>query len=251
MDPNVIRERVMKSFFSSNKAQLARSATFREVFLGFVHAVNWKEPLIATGVASYLCLWIVVIITRKNWNAQFGLFGAICAAVWAAPHINAAMRRDDNWREVGFTQNYFDERGVFISAMYSGPLLLVVLAQMLYAFFSAASLLVKVKRKQIEQQRRRQGGRGNNSGGGDVNASPMSISSDPANPASSSTNSGTDEEPKNLLRRRGGGNKGSSGENNSSAPDASAAGTGAEEEPTAGANSNRSTRSSRDGKRSK
>lgn len=47
------------------------------------------------------------------------------------------------------TQNYFDQRGVFLSVIVGLPLLIIISTQVLLALYSSAFLLIKVKRKQL------------------------------------------------------------------------------------------------------
>jgi hypothetical protein len=70
----------------------------------------------------------LAVLTRRRPNAQLALFLALCGVVYAAQYLNAYAR--PRWRELGFTQNYFDSRGVFISFLFSLPLLAICLGQM-------------------------------------------------------------------------------------------------------------------------
>ena len=54
----------------------------------------------------------------------------ICAIVYGSQYFNAYAAL--NWRAIGFTQNYFDEHGVFLSFVFSGPLLLLALFQVMH-----------------------------------------------------------------------------------------------------------------------
>jgi hypothetical protein len=69
----------------------------------------------------HVAVWVVAVATRSWPNVQIGLFLAICGAVYGAQFLNAYGAR--HWQALGLTQNYFDDRGVFISFMYSLPLL--------------------------------------------------------------------------------------------------------------------------------
>ena len=53
-------------------------------------------------------------------------------------------------------QNYFDRRGVFISVMFSAPLLVLALFVLLNALRAASSLLVQVKKKELQAKRRKE-----------------------------------------------------------------------------------------------
>ena len=60
----------------------------------------------------------------------------------------------ENWKEFAL-QNYFDERGVFVSVMLSAPLLCVAFFVLINALKSAASLLIVVKRMEFKQDARK------------------------------------------------------------------------------------------------
>ena len=79
------------------------------------------QPWIMCLLNLHVAVWIVAVATRRRPNFQIGLFLAICGAVYAAQFLNAYGAR--HWRALGLTQNYFDDRGVFISFLYSLPLL--------------------------------------------------------------------------------------------------------------------------------
>lgn len=59
-----------------------------------------------------------------------------------------------HWRELGMTQNYFDEYGIFVSLMISSPIILISLGILIHAVSNASSLLIKVKRKELEMKRK-------------------------------------------------------------------------------------------------
>jgi hypothetical protein len=42
MDLEAMRERVLQGFFKSNRAKLEKPGLY-EMFMGFMHAVNWQE----------------------------------------------------------------------------------------------------------------------------------------------------------------------------------------------------------------
>ena len=64
-----------------------------------------------------------------------------------AEYLNGLAAR--NWRLFS-TQNYFDERGIFASALFSAPLLLTAFVILLMTLKSAAGLLVTAKRAELK-----------------------------------------------------------------------------------------------------
>jgi hypothetical protein len=94
----------------------------------------------------------LAICLRRNTDASIALFVLICATVLVASYINSFLA--NRWKSTGlFTQNYFDERGNFISLFFSAPLLLIVFGQMIYSLVVASSLLIKVKRAELQRNR--------------------------------------------------------------------------------------------------
>lgn len=79
-------------------------------------------------LGALLVYAVIVWSLRSRPNAQLVCFLATCAAVWAAAPLNTLLAA--NWRRVGFTQDYFDTQGVFISIMYSAPLMLIAFVQL-------------------------------------------------------------------------------------------------------------------------
>jgi hypothetical protein len=61
------------------------------------------------------------------FKTQAVLFLLMCAAVRCAEMVNTALGH--RWRSFS-TQNYFDPRGVFASVMFSAPILLTLVVQL-------------------------------------------------------------------------------------------------------------------------
>ena len=64
------------------------------------------------------------------FKTQVVLFLALCGLARAAEYINAALGQ--RWRSFA-TQNYFDPRGVFMSVLFSGPIVINVLVMVVRA----------------------------------------------------------------------------------------------------------------------
>jgi transmembrane protein 18 len=86
----------------------------------------------------------VVITTRKHVFVQGCLFLAMCAAGRAAEYLNSWAA--NNWRSFA-TQNYFDPRGIFAAVMFAGPIILILVIQVVSrAVGLSISELTKVAR---------------------------------------------------------------------------------------------------------
>jgi hypothetical protein len=124
------------------------------LLMGFVHAINWRERGVFLPLLLYALLLCVAVAGRRHWWLQAVLFCSVCGAVAVAPWANAWLAARGRWRALGFTQNYFDERGIFVIVVHCTPLLAIAFVQLLMAFFTSASLLIKAKRMEITRARK-------------------------------------------------------------------------------------------------
>lgn len=158
MDLDGLRAQMLRKMFPNGtggvRPQRGGSSDLYPVLMGFLHAVNWREPGVWGPLVFYLVLLIAAVATRNRWGVQLSIFLFSCGAVAVAPLFNKYARA--HWRELGYTQNYFDERGIFVITLHCTPLLIIAFVQLLMSFFSAASLLVKAKRMEIQRARKKQ-----------------------------------------------------------------------------------------------
>ena len=81
----------------------------------------------------HVLLLLSVVIFRESSDFQTAVFFIVCVLVVAAERVN--MICSQNWQAFS-TQNYFDDRGAFISVFYSAPLLLIALVQLVAPEFN-------------------------------------------------------------------------------------------------------------------
>ncbi|KAK0576175.1 hypothetical protein LWI29_013273 [Acer saccharum] len=120
-------------------------------FLGFFHAIDWKEPWLMCLLSFHVVLLIVVVISRKNVNFQMCLFLLSLGGVYFAESLNKILER--NWKSFA-TQNYFDRYGVFLSVLWSGPLLVIAIIILVNTLLSLCYLIVKWKRAELKHRAR-------------------------------------------------------------------------------------------------
>ncbi|KAL8259691.1 hypothetical protein R6Q59_027644 [Mikania micrantha] len=121
-------------------------------FIGFFHAIDWKEPwLVGLMVFQFLVL-IIIFISRKNTSIQMYLFLLSLAGVYFAKQLNTMLR--ENWKSFD-GQNYFDRNGVFLSVLWYGPLLIfATIFWLVNTLFSLCQLIVKWKRAELKHRAR-------------------------------------------------------------------------------------------------
>lgn len=102
-------------------------STAWEHWQAFSSAVDWSETWIRCLLSFHLVLFTLVLLTRKSEIAQIALFMVVCGLTFLSERLNSYC--SDHWTEFS-KQNYFDKHGVFASIMYSGPLLVIGLIQL-------------------------------------------------------------------------------------------------------------------------
>lgn len=132
-------------------AEFKQQGGLLDPILAFVHAVDWKEPWLIGLISFHLLLVILVIATRKQGNTQAVLFFGCLVSVYFAERLNAILLR--NWSSFA-GQPYFDSHGVFISTVWSGPLLLISTLILVNSMVTLTRMLVKWKRAELKHKAR-------------------------------------------------------------------------------------------------
>ncbi|XP_065880485.1 uncharacterized protein [Euphorbia lathyris] len=122
-----------------------------ENFLGFFHAIDWTEPWLMGLLAFQFSLLIVAIFSRKHINFQMCLFLLALGGVYFAERLNKVLA--DNWKSFS-RQNYFDPHGVFLSTLWSGPLLIIAIIVLINTLSNLCYLIVRWKRAELRHRAR-------------------------------------------------------------------------------------------------
>mmetsp|Transcript_24222 Transcript_24222/g.57159 ORF Transcript_24222/g.57159 Transcript_24222/m.57159 type:complete len:259 (-) Transcript_24222:249-1025(-) len=128
--------------------------TPREHFDAFRSAIRWSENFIAGLICFHIFVFLLCLfVSKKNSGLapRVGLMVFIGVVVRSAEWLNSLG--DEHWESFA-TQNYFDNRGVFIGIMLCAPLLLDSLMMLLFFMKEASTLLVQVKRTEIQRKRK-------------------------------------------------------------------------------------------------
>ncbi|XP_040016307.1 transmembrane protein 18 [Gasterosteus aculeatus] len=118
----------------------------------FLTSVQWSESwLIGLLVFHVVCLFLTVV-TCRYYRAQICHFLLMVGLVYSAEYLNelAAM----NWRSFSNFQ-YFDSKGMFISLVYSIPLLLNTVMIVVVWVYRTFSTMTELKTLQLKQKARR------------------------------------------------------------------------------------------------
>uniref|UniRef100_A0A3B5ACU2 Transmembrane protein 18 n=1 Tax=Stegastes partitus TaxID=144197 RepID=A0A3B5ACU2_9TELE len=115
--------------------------------------VQWSEPwLIGLLLFHAVCL-LLTAVTCRYYRAQICHFLLIVGLVYGAEYLNelAAM----NWRSFSNFQ-YFDSKGMFISLVFSIPLLLNAVIIVMVWVYRTFSTMTELKTLQLKRKARRE-----------------------------------------------------------------------------------------------
>ena len=140
-----LRTSILKSLSSSHGS----SSSFYDSAMGFYHAVNWNQRWLQIFLLGHVVLLIATITTRTRLEIQVGILVFICGCGFLAQPLNGVLH--ERWQEFA-DQDYFDENGLFISVVFSGPLLFIGFVQVISLIVHSSSLMIQAKRAQLRQR---------------------------------------------------------------------------------------------------
>ena len=149
-----VARQVREHFADPSGQGLSPYEQIKRSVMGFVSAVRWTEPWLVATLASLVVLLLAVVITRKRTNVQCILFVVISSVVFGAERINGFL--DKHWAKFA-TQPYFDKHGVFISTVFTGPLLIIMMVIVLNLLSETVRLMIKSKRAEFKHRAREYG----------------------------------------------------------------------------------------------
>nr|CAB3465141.1 unnamed protein product [Digitaria exilis] len=117
----------------------------------FVRAVDWTEPWLLCLMAFHVILLLTAVGFRRNANFQLLLLLLAYSGVYMAEKINRYL--GEHWRSFA-GQNYFDRPGVFISVVWSGPLIFISIVSVVSSLIALCRLMVKWKRAELRHRAR-------------------------------------------------------------------------------------------------
>jgi TRAP-type uncharacterized transport system fused permease subunit len=96
---------------------------------------------------------LCMLASRKNASLAFRivLMVLIVILVKSAEYLNQIA--GEQWESFA-TQNYFDDRGIFIAIMFSSPLLMDSFMMLVFFLREAGQLLIHVKRAELKKKGR-------------------------------------------------------------------------------------------------
>ena len=111
----------MESFNIENE----QAPDFKISVIEIFKKVVWTDIPILVTILFYLLLFLFAIKTRKNKKGRTIVFG-ICL-LWTLSLDYTTKFLEKNWKQFGFSDNYFDEFGVFAAFFFALPPLFIAI----------------------------------------------------------------------------------------------------------------------------
>lgn len=118
----------------------------------FVSSVDWQQRWLHVLGAYFVCLFVVIVLTRRRTSWQIGLFGLCLVQTVLAEFYNTLARQ--NWQRFA-SANYFGEKGFFVSIVFGVPHVLLALAAMVNLLIATANLAATVKKMEFQHQKKK------------------------------------------------------------------------------------------------
>lgn len=140
-----------KSFYPSGNEWIL--TTQIDSMWEFFKAVDWSEYWLIGLIIFHTVTFLCVLTTRKYTNFQVVLFLLLLGLAFASEQVNIVGAK--YWRMFAREQ-YFDSAGLFITVVYSGPILLNCFIMTVLWLWTAGKMLIVVKRGQLKERRKQE-----------------------------------------------------------------------------------------------
>lgn len=115
----------------------------------FLVSIEWRDPCMVALITFHIVVTSMVLLTRNHSNFQIILFFILLLLVYFSENINELA--SNNWRLMA-THQYFDSKGMFISMVFSIPILLNCMGMVATWLYQSSQLMTKLKRAELRQQ---------------------------------------------------------------------------------------------------
>ncbi|CAH1117989.1 unnamed protein product [Phaedon cochleariae] len=121
-------------------------------FLSFLWSIEWRDPWLIALCTFHISIFMMAILTRNYGNFQALLFFCLLLLVYFSESINKLA--STNWK-IFSRQQYFDSNGLFISVVFSMPILLNCILMVGSWLYQSTQLMTNLKTAQLKEQLRK------------------------------------------------------------------------------------------------
>ncbi|CAH2010493.1 unnamed protein product [Acanthoscelides obtectus] len=122
-------------------------------FLAFLWNIDWRDPWLIGLIIFHISVFMMAILTRNYGNFQAVLFFCLLLLVYFSESINELAAT--NWK-IFSRQQYFDSNGLFISVVFSIPILLNCILMVGSWLYQSTQLMTNLKIAQLKEQIRKE-----------------------------------------------------------------------------------------------
>lgn len=124
-----------------------------EGFVSFLSGIDWQDPWLIGLLTFHLAIFLMALLTRNYGNFQALLFFALLLMVYFSEYINEVA--SSNWK-IFSRQQYFDSNGLFISVVFSIPILMNCMLMVGNWLYQSAQLMTTLKTAQLKEKLRKE-----------------------------------------------------------------------------------------------
>ncbi|XP_039314079.1 transmembrane protein 18 isoform X1 [Solenopsis invicta] len=115
----------------------------------FLQSIDWRDPWLAALLTFHVAVTMTALMTRNHANFQIILFLVLLLLVYFSESINEVAAT--NWM-IFSRQQYFDSQGMFISIVFSVPILINCMIMVASWLYQSSQLMTFLKRAQLRAQ---------------------------------------------------------------------------------------------------
>ncbi|XP_066251264.1 transmembrane protein 18 [Euwallacea similis] len=120
-----------------------------EGFVSFLASIDWKDPWLIGLFTFHLSIFMMALFTRNYGNFQALLFFILLLLVYFSENINTMA--SSHWKLFS-RQQYFDSNGLFISVVFSMPILINCMLMVGNWLYQSTQLMTTLKTAQLKEK---------------------------------------------------------------------------------------------------
>jgi len=122
-------------------------------YWSYLKSIDWADPCLMFLIFLHILITTLALTTTKRTNFQMFLFLMLLSLVYFSEDINEYAAK--HWQTFTF-QQYFDSSGLFISTVFSIPILLNCMLLIGSWLYSSTQMMHQLKVAKLNEKSRRE-----------------------------------------------------------------------------------------------